>query len=321
MKFTRYIAFTALVLSLVLGFVQPAKAYTITSQGVENKDDFVLEPGKMELFVNPGETLTRNVMVTSRINKRSNFLVQIEDFIGSKEEQMPVVLLGDQKSPYTFKDNILPEVDSFNLDFGQRITLPISITVPKDARPGGYYTSVIIANQPDEASDDSGAGRTRVISRVGVLLFIRVNGPVVEKGQLDDFRLKEGKRQLGVLQSGPLSFEILFNNTGTVHLVPHGEVKIKNAFGQEVAKLPVDAYFAMPNAFRYRQVTWEKQILAGRYTAELSLTKGYGDEVDVKTISFWVLPWKYIGGIILFAILITLAYYFFSRKFELRRKE
>jgi hypothetical protein len=106
-----------------------------------------------------------------------------------------------------------------------------------------------------------------------------------------------------------------------VHLVPHGEVKIKNAFGQEVAKLPVDAYFAMPNAFRYRQVTWEKQILAGRYTAELSLTKGYGDEVDVKTISFWVLPWKYIGGIILFAILITLAYYFFSRKFELRRKE
>src|SRR4051812_18224835 len=103
---------TALILTVV--FIAPAvsHAFEITTQTVEDKNDFVLEPGKVELFLNPGDTATRTVVITSRITKPTKFKVQVEDFIGSRDQRNPVILLGNEKSPYSIKDNIKPEVSN-----------------------------------------------------------------------------------------------------------------------------------------------------------------------------------------------------------------
>lgn len=292
-------------------------AYTITSTGAENKGDFVLEPGKIEIFLNPGETVTKNISVISRINRKVNFKVEVEDFIGSQNPETPVVLLGKDKSPYSFKENIVPDTSTFTLDLGQRIEIPVTVTAPKDAQPGGFYSSVIVSNIPS-SSEITAAANTKIISRVGVLFFVRVNGPVKEDGSLEDFRVTGEKK--GFLQKGPLTFEMLFRNNGTVHLVPYGIITIKNVFGQKVAEIPVDAYFSLPDSLRYRQVTWQREFLAGRYSAHLELHRGYGDIVDVKDISFWAVPWTYIGAILLFGMFIWFIFYLFTQKFELKRK-
>ncbi len=307
----------AIVLVAILIPIFPVYAYTITNTGVENKGDFVLEPGKIEIFLNPGETVTKNISVISRINRKVDFKIEVEDFIGSQNPETPVVLLGDDKSPHSFKDNISPDTSKFSLDLGQRIEVPVTVTAPKDAQPGGFYSSVIVSNIPSD-SEISAAANTRIISRVGVLFFIRINGPVKEEGQLEDFRVT-GER-MGFLQKGPLSFEMLFRNNGTVHLVPYGIITIKNVLGQKVAELPVDAYFSLPDSLRYRQVAWQKEFLAGRYTAHLELHRGYGDLVDVEDISFWVIPWTYVGIIALAGMFIWFLFYLFTKKFELKRK-
>ena len=297
--------------------VGAAEAYTISNTGADSHGDFVLEPGKIEIFMNPGETVTKNISVISRVSRKVKFAVTVEDFIGSQNPDTPVVLLGKDKSPYSFKDNITPETSTFNLDLGQRIEIPVTITAPKSAQPGGFYSSVIISNLPDDNAVAQNAS-ARIVSRVGVLLFIRINGPVKEEGTVQDFRVT-GPRQ-GFLQSGPLTFEILFKNSGSVHLVPYGTVTITNLFGQKVGEVPVDAYFSLPDSLRYRQVTWPKEVLFGYYKAHLELHRGYSNVVDSKDLSFFVLPWKYVGLVVLIFFLIAIIYYVFTRKFELKRK-
>lgn len=301
-----------------LAFAQSAQ---IVDLNVSAQDDFVIEPGKVEAFVNPGETVVKSIMVTNRIKRKVKFSVVTEDFIGSFNPDTPVILLGSDKSPYSFKDSLEPAVREFTLDFGQRITIPVKITVPKDASPGGYYSSVVISNQPDreaiENATDVAAARNISISRLGVLFFIRVNGDVKEDGVLEDFNLSGGG---WFRQYGPVSFDILFKNSGSVHLVPYGMVTIKNIFGQKVASLPVDAYFSLPNSLRYRVINWNKSYLLGRYKAEVELNRGYGNTVDTKELAFWVVPWKIIIGFFagLF-VLIALLYYIITR-FEFKRK-
>lgn len=311
----RTIATCIIVLSVFMPIVSVFAA-RISDLNVDNRNDFVLEPGKIEIFINPGETTTRNISVINRINRNVEFKVETEDFIGSDNINTPVILMGNEKSPYSFKDNLVPESDSFNLKFGQKIELPITITAPEDALPGGYYSSVIVSGLPSSDSSGGNSG-AKIISRVAVLFFIRVNGPVNQQGQLDDFRIEGGKT---FMQKGPVQFEILFKNEGTVHLVPYGMVRIKNMFGKEVGKLPVDAYFSLPESLRYRQVAWGQEKLLGRYTAELTLNRGYEGREDSAKIAFWVIPWTYIGTVLAAIFFLTLLGKFVTSRFEFKRK-
>ncbi len=314
---TKLASITALAL-ILFGGASAVSAYSITDVHADARGDFVLEPGKVEIFMNPGETVTKTISVISRVNRKVDFKIETEDFIGSQDPQTPVVLLGSDKSPYSFKDNIVPEKSTFSLTLGQKIEMPITITAPKNAQPGGFYSSVIVSNVPSD-SPQVAQGTTKIISRVGVLFFIRINGDAKEEGALEDFKVT-GPTTAGLLQSGPLNIQMLFRNSGRVHFVPYGIVTITNLFGQKVAELPVDAYFSLPDSLRYREVIWSKDFLLGYYKAHVDLHRGYGNLVDQKDVSFWVLPWKYIGGGILVLFLIVLCYYFFTKKFELKRK-
>ncbi len=300
----------------------PVSAYTVSTITAEEHNDFVLEPGKMEIIVEPGETVTRTVSVTNRINRDVDFKVEVEDFIGSRDPQSPVTLLGDDKSPYSFKDNIKPEVDVFTLKFGQRIAIPVEISVPADAQPGGYYASVLISNEPsktDQAISDQTTGKTKIVSRLGVLFFVRVKGPTHEEGHVQDFRIAGPQNFFH--PTSPEGFDILFENTGTVHLVPYGLITIKNTMGKPIKTLPVDAYFSLPNSLRYRTIVWEDSgFRLGRYTAVLELNRGYADQIDTKQITFWIIPWKILIGIIVTLAVVFSIIYFVGSRFEFRRK-
>jgi hypothetical protein len=320
-KTVSYKLLVVLILTLLISspyIIPKAQAFEITNEVVDEKNDFVLEPGKVELFLNPGESATRAIVVTSRIKKKVKFKVEVEDFIGSHDSRNPVILLGDEKSPYSIKDNITPDTREFTLDFGQRITIPVKVTIPDNAQPGGFYASVLISNVPDDETVNTSQGKARLVSRVGSLMFIRVKGEANEAGHIEDFRIAGESK--AVYDKGPFTFQVLFNNTGNVHLVPYGTVNVKNIFGKSVGIVNVDAYFALPNSTRYREVTWTPGFLLGRYKAVLNLNRGYDDIVDTKTIVFWVLPWKILVPLFIGLLFIVLVGVFISKNFELKKK-
>ncbi len=308
----------ALIMSAALLLPASVFAYSIEKVDVIEANDFIIEPAKIEIFADPGETIRKNITIINRVPGRSDFTIALEDFVGSDDPTVAVKLLGSEISRYSFRDNIDTEVSELSLTFGQKATIPITISVPANASPGGYYTSVIIAHLPQGGSEDVTGAKT--VSRVAQLLFVRVNGEVEESGQVKEFVVTP---TTPVHVSGSLGFNVLFENTGNVHLAPYGYITVKNIFGGIVAQIPIDAYYALPQSERYREVLWEPPFLFGYYTATLELNRGYRAEekIDTLSASFIYLPLAYIISILAIIAFVLFARRFLANRFEIRRKQ
>jgi len=285
------------------------------------QNDFVVEPGKTEVFLNPGESIVKNIIVTNRIDRKVKFKLSTEDFVGTDDPTQPLVLLGDDNSPFSLKDFIVPEITEFELEFGERIVIPVNISVPANAEPSGYYGALIVSNDPSVqkgASSNEIEGKTRIVSRIGSLFLLKINGKGKEEGSIEDFKIIGPSKMF--YEKRPEGFEIAFKNSGNVHLVPYGTISIRNLFGTTVKTLPVDAYFVLPDSIRYREVKWDEGFSIGRYTANLSLNKGYATEYENDKLAFWVLPWKILLIIFIGILLIVAILYYFLTRFELRKK-
>lgn len=301
-----------------------ALAYQIeTLPDINVENDFVLGPAKIELWLDAGETSRKYLNVTNRTGRTTAFKVEIEDFKGSRDPEQTVVLLGDEKGPYSLKDWIKPEVNEFVLNQGERMTLAVDISAPGDIEPGGHYGAVIISTKPlpggeGEKKEKEIEGAVKVASRIGSLLFVRVKGETDENGFLKEFNILDGKR---FFEKGPVTFQILFENNGSVHLTPYGIIEVRNIFGRKVDETEVNPFFAMPDSLRQREVEWGKEFLFGRYTVSLLLNRGYKDIIDTKTISFWVLPWKILSAGLAALIIMVWFLIWIGSRFEIRRKK
>lgn len=308
------------VVVFCIGNATPVLAYEIEDlPGAAVENDFVLGPGKTELWVDPGDEYTKELMITNRLGKTMNFKIEIEDFKGSQNPEETVIFLGEERGPYSLKDYLKPEITEFTLNQGQRMILPVEISIPKDAEPGGLYGAVLVTSNPPltelEAEKEKAKGQVKLISRLGALFFIRVKGEVNENGLVKDFRIE--KRYY---EKGPISFEILFQNQGNVHLAPYGIVEIRNILGRKIDEIELDPWFVMPDSLRSREVEWSRGSLFGKYTALASINRGYQDIIDQKSIEFWVIPWKILLGVLVGLFLMIFSLRWMFSRFEIRRK-
>ena len=292
--------------------------------GVEIVNDFVLEPAKNEVILVPGETSTETLSVINRMDKVVTFQIEIEDIVGSDNVSEQVKLLGNEKGPYSLKDFLIPEINEFTLNPGEKITIPIQVNLPADSEPRGYYGALIVSAKGDSSdvgNDSEVEGVTEIVTRLGSIFLVRVEGDLNQKSDLRDFKIVGPDKFL--YTKNPEGFEVAIKNSGNVHLVHYGEIKVKNIFGKEVVNLPVNAFFSLPDATRYREIKWPETFVFGFYKAELNLYQGFGNESGFlkDTISFVVLPWKVLSIIIIATIMIYLIIRFFKNNFKIERKK
>jgi hypothetical protein len=304
--------------------LSPIFAYTIENLQLQKEGDFILAPGKIELLVKPGDKYTREFSITNRIGRTMNFNIELEDFRGSDNPEETVVLLGKEKGHYSLKDYIQPEITNFTLNHGQRIFLSIKISIPQDAEPGGLYGSALITTNPPEPQGETEKGKAKgqlkMVSRLGCLLFVRVEGDAKEEGSLKNFRTDK-KFYESASKKNPISFQLFFENKGNVHLNPYGIIEIKNLLGKKVGEIEMEPFFAMPDSIRKREVKWDREWLFGQYTAFAGLNRGYQNIVDQKSLSFWVIPWKLIlAGLVILFLTIWFFKWVFGH-FEFKRKQ
>ncbi len=320
-----------LVLSIPLSLSIPSKAeaaVTYTQLTVQNLGDFIIEPAKIEVFGNPGDTISRSISVTSRIQGVTKFKIELEDFVGTDEtqqttsQQSPIQLLRDDSSPYSIKNGITPDAETFSVSYGQKATIPFTIKIPQNAAPGGFYTAVLVSNGPTKDEQTPDATGAKTISRAGALLFVRVNGDANESGSVDDFAITPSRL---IYEPGALKFQILFSNNGNVHLAPYGSVSVKNFLGNDIGSVPIDAYYSLPLSKRYRSVDYGTEGMFGRYTAVLKLNKSYKNPnatntIETRTITFWIIPFKLVVGLFIGLLVIILAIMYVLRNFDIRKK-
>lgn len=139
--------------------------------------------------------------------------------------------------------------------------------------------------------------------RVGILAFIIIKGDIVEKATIPNLKRVTPKIP------GTVELEAQLKNTGNVHVLPRGKVKIYNWRGKVVAELPFKPGMVLPGTTREFPFTWSHSGALGRYTAVAEFAYGSeNQELKSEGYSFFLLPpILNIIGLIILAPLVFLA--------------
>lgn len=296
----------AIIITLLLtgGAAQAAKLETLKDVAVT--EDFDLGPTSFSITAAPGETVTRTLQLTNRNGAEQEYVMSVEDFQGSDDPAQTVLLQGNKVGRYSARGWVSVELDRFTIKHGDRQFFDVTINIPKEADAGDHYMSVLASATPKIEQEESridSKPNVVITSRVGALFFIKVKGQTVEEGSLQSF-----KANRFWYEKPPVSFKIVSKNDGTVRLQPSGKIVIRNMFGSIVDSVEVKPFNVLRESMRGLDVNWDsRKFLAGRYTANLELNRGYGDQVDQRSVSFWLIPWKQLGiglAALIFAILL-----------------
>ncbi len=283
-------------------------------------NDFVVGPGRFELEIAPGESRTVFLNISNRLGGGRVFQFTTEDMTSTDDGgDVNTRLLGDEVGPYTIKDYISVPYEKFYLENNQRAVVPVTISIPADAEPGGFYGSILTEVLPERSADgDSEVAPTApIINRIGTLFFVTTPGDIERDASLIDFTTIPDK---SFYFEGPIKMGLVYENRGSVHVTPRGKVTVTNILGDPVGELELSPWFVMPQSIRTREFTWDREFLFGRYTVTAEIERGYDDQVDTASVTFWVFPWKIITVVFFTIFTFFLLLRFLVRNFEFKRK-
>lgn len=268
-----------------------------------------LSPLTFELNVNPGDTVTNTVTVTNNDSTKQSYVLEAEDF-SAVGEQGNVVIDNDAPKQMSAKQWLSFDPKTIEVEPNKSVDVKFTLKVPTDADPGGKYSSILVSSSPG-VPGVSGVG---LAYKVASLLLIRVSGTVIEKISVQSFDTQP------FIEYGPVKFGLRLKNEGTIHLKPAGFIFIKDWRGEEVAKITLPQQRIIPGSIRALDVTWDAKWLFGQYTANFSGIYGSGNEPLTASVSFWVIPWKLLGSILLGLIIIGFIAWKLRRRIALALK-
>jgi hypothetical protein len=287
--------------------------------GVSFASALTISPARIELSGDPGASVSNDLTLINEQENEQTFYTSVENFEAQGESGAP--------SFSASKEGLASWVtvtDKVTLKKGERIKIPFTVHVPKDADAGGHFAAIFFSTVPPTTS-----GATLAVgAKVGMLMLLRVSGDIKEGGGLLSFALKEGGHFSTTL---PVNFVYRFNNSGNDRVNPTGTVTIRNTFGLEAASLNANPTVGniLPASTRRFDLTWgdeaplpdsasflnhvsyeARNFAFGFYFANLHLTFNSSGTADSSLILF-VFPWHLLSVIaiillILFIILRSL---------------
>ncbi len=279
-----------------------------TFQWVHADAGLSIQPIKVSQTLRPGDEVTGFFSLTNAGSERVEVTLTVEDFVPTAGTPN-INFIGRAEGVTTVRDWItLGNELVFQFDPGASRQIPFTITAPPTAEPGSHFGVVFF-----KATQIDAAGQIKVGTRVGSLIFITVPGNQLQKGKIIDFSAPVFS------QRAPVPFKIKFENTGTVHYEPKGEVVVKNIFGREVGVVPVAGYAVLPTGVRDLDVAWDPEKIAiGRYTASAAIYDGEGNALTTQELSFYVIPVYLILGIIAGVFVIFRILLFIKRRIRIQ---
>ena len=303
------------LLAIVTGvtvYNSPASAATTTgSQALE------IAPPVITFSADPGQTKTVQISLRNVSSGSVVVTAQANDFVAAGEDGTPKILLDDSTpNPYSLKDWIGP-VASLTLTARQLKSLPVTITIPANASPGGHYGVVRFTATPPELK---GTGVSLAAS-LGALILVNVNGKINDNLSVAQFSTEPVDGMSWLYESAPIKFIERLKNNGNTHEQPSGQITISDMYGKKIANVNVNLppRIILPSSTREFSQALDSQVIGnkflfGRYTADLKLTYGANKQVITSSLTFWVIPYKLIA-----LAIIVLVGGFFGLRFAIRR--
>jgi hypothetical protein len=260
-----------------------------------------ISPTRIEINkINPGESRSITVTLTNVTSSELQYSTKFADFTAADESGSPKLSEDSSlENSISIKKWFSGLPDDFILASHEIRQLTAVVNVPKDAEIGGHYGAILFPGSQPEM-DKTGVGLS---ASTGVLILIRVgdDSQVNEEANLEGYFSANGERQSSLFEYSPVDFVVRIKNTGNVHIKPSGNIEIKDTFGNVVTTLPVNEVGSnvLPNSVRKFTAKVSKPWMFGLYTANLTMGYGTKGQAITGTTSFWVIPYRLIGGVLL----------------------
>ena len=249
-------------------------------------------PVKLEISADPGDVVRGELFLMNDEKETKIFSPVFEKFIeenGSKKftaEEVDLASWFEINYPITLKPQ-----ESKNI--------PFILRIPKNASPGGHFAVIWWS------AAVPGAGQVSIVTRAGILVYLRVSGDIKEEAKIIQFNTDKK-----IYWRSPVNFSINLENSGNVYLKPKGEITIKNLFGGTKAIIDVNKkdVSILPQSKKNITEQWNfSGFIFGPYRVRMNLVYGESQKQIQKTLWFFVLPLKLIGIIILIILIVFIA--------------
>jgi hypothetical protein len=270
---------------------------------------------------------------------------------GSSVEELKIeprsFTLGNDGSTIKLNDTTPPDIaqwisfsePSFKVQPGQWYTQKVRFSLPKDT--GFSYSFALVVSRKNAPSVTSNG---RVLKgSVAVFTLVNVDRPGASR-KLNIASFGTSKR---VYEYIPSELSLRLTNGGNSIVQPYGNIYIqrKSNDSKPIATLAVNEKkgYILPNSTRtlttnwndgfpvytvstdesgteQRKLSWNWKNIAnfriGKYTAKLVAVYNDGQrDIPLESeVTFWVIPWKIIGGLAIVSLLAILGLWSFARK-------
>ena len=281
-------------------------APTSTSNGLNTlkispvRTDIVVAPGKSEVVVMKITNMTKAPMTIQAIEN---------DFVAGDERGTPALILdADKFAPTHSLKRYMTPIPNTTIAPGTTQEIKVSIKVPLDAKPGGYYGAVRFT-----PVSLGGASSVSLNASAASLVLMTVPGEIQEKLNLTKFDIKQGSKIDTIFQSAnDLQLSFRLENTGSIQEGPFGNISVMQGdtviysydFNNEIPREMV-----LPDSARVWDIPLKNIGSFGNYTIKATLSYGQKNQTIEVTKSFWVIPIAVIavtvGGLLLLIAIIV----------------
>lgn len=266
---------------------------SILAQGVT----IGISPITFELSGDPGDIIINQLKVYNGSDESTvGIKIEVED-IAPRGEIGHVVVEPAETETYSLASWVKVEPEEFTLEPKAQRFVTFTLSVPKNAEPGGHYGTILATTRSVVGPGRTG---TTLAQRIGALVLLSVSGELEEELIVNDFFAPRYS------EYGPIPFTIRFENKGTIHVKPRGFVTITDWFGNKVADVEFPQRNVLPNAVRRIDASWDRKwIWGGKYTATLNGSYGIANTpFSTAVITFWAFPWK--AGVVIWIFIVLL---------------
>ncbi|MFI1171269.1 DUF916 domain-containing protein [Streptomyces melanogenes] len=176
---------------------------------------------------------------------------------------------------------------------GGEVTVPFTLTVPKDAEPGDHPGAVVALDTRLGRADGNGVA---VQQAVGARVYLKVNGARVQGLRIDDVRFRYTAPLVpGAKRAATISYALV--NSGNVMLSPQVTLRAKGVFGHTAFEPPGRRLPAELLPGQRVEVTqkWVGPPLVDWGNVEVTASDTAGNLVETAEVDYATVNWTVVA--------------------------
>lgn len=210
-----------------------------------------VSPSINEIKIDAGKPYKSELIIENNSNQAVSISLNVKEFRGGERPGIPEFIEDTASGIIKW---LVASPRSFVLGAGEKQKVSVVITSPSSSRPGGYYVAVFATGEPKQKEN------VTVIAKqsVAVLYLLTVSGQISREATISKFGVKNK-----FINFFPSRFSFLVENTGPVHIQPHGQIRINALFSPYVRafELNPENVRVLPNSKREISTIWNGEDL------------------------------------------------------------